>query len=1632
MTYRYPYMPPIRVAAVAFLVIATLVLLPQDSTVGAGTYQPCQLPAVVGSSVRPNVMIVLDMSGSMQSAAYYDSGLSGYYSSKRAYSSYAMSALSGLTAYQMTTGYYGSADTDYYYKYNATGNSTGGYFELLTGSDAPAERVQFTAASQQGSSSSEIKFTATGHGLSVGDYAAFYDLSSHTGMNADAYPVIAVSGDTFTVSAEWNGTADTVAGQVIKRVVSGTSFLTGVNGTVLNWLLTTRTDAAMKAFIGGRAITSDDDYYYLQYQGMKRYVIDETLGCFAYVRAGTTDDPNYYDSGTYYGTGTTADPYKDMYLTVSDFWKGTINSNSPQSANYNGYRCQVYSFTLTEKTEVYIRLFPAAQNWKPRVVLYSGTTPVRANYKQSASGSSTSPALLNTTLAAGDYCIEVTSTDRAYQTYYLCITKEENSSTTVERGCDPNITLVPDSGDIYHSGMLYSSMVGRILNAQCRVQQPKDNREGVVQNSFDSVRFGFTYYNSSSSNNNYGKILVGCDNTDLDTLINAISGVGNLTVNSTTIDFTSCYPYYGTPTSSGLQAAYNYYSQQKKYTSSIADNSAFYPKRTTVTDPYYGPETDSSGDPMAVICRKSYVLLVSDGEYTSGTGEPCLPALALHTTDLRTDLENPTTVTTSGTSETIQNATIYSIFAFSDTTAGSNSMKAIAMFGAFSDLSGCGSTGYPYSATSVPSNSQSFSWPRTGYCDPSGTYNTTCCEEWDSVWERTGEETDSQKGIPDTYYEASDGEQLETSLKAVLQQVLSRDASASAVATVSQQLSTGDTVVRGVFEASDPDNTEKYLWYGHLEAYWPFTHPDNSSTTAYDFDLTCNDGLRCEEIPDSGCSYSSAHCWDAAVILKKRDLTSDPRTVFTASYDSSTGEWSKLEFNTTNITATMLGISGTTATTDAENVIKWTLGEAISGLRVRADSLTDDQNRLGDIVYSTPVIGGPPSLGSVSTNDPNISEFYSYRNQTLSPSGCPSDTCQSGSDQEVLYRDKVVYVGSNDGMVHAFLLAKWDDTNAQWLDQPTAYASDSDRAHKDIGKEIWAYIPSNLLRHLSVLANTTYGITNSGGCVHRAMVDLSDQVFEVYIQSPGNESSTQREWRSVLIGGERGGGDTYFALDVTDPYEPIVLWEYSVIKDKAIYYDSKWYQPFEVAYDSMSNLPMSWTQPALGRLNLPDTNYYVGEPDSGGTVTGTDTLSFDTTSGGDDLKMRHVVFLGGGIHLFDSDFTTSPDPPATYTSTQWEAFKEDLFKPSLIVIDIETGKNIFKYIWPSVVATGGSTVFPDIVRNGNTIPYAMSDAVAIDIWDPATESVSDDGFTDRVYMGDTTGRFYGIKFTSTTAATKGIQVDIWKTKEITDSTELTSNYLRGTYEPISSSPSISFEEAQTGQDAYFRVIFAAGKYEDITGATDDKTDLRKTSLYNLRELASAPTLASAKSVLGTNFNYAITEKCTSASFKTGCTWVKSDGSADCCQSSCSAPCFKCVYDLTLPTNSGPAERFSAKPLIAGGYVFATSFVPSSDPCDFTGTGYLYIFNYVCEALASNVEIVSDDTSTLTVSNLTSTSGTTSSVTGVQVSLGSGMPSKPVLDSSGKNVIVQMSDGTLLRIPVSLASKPLQVKGWREK
>jgi type IV pilus assembly protein PilY1 len=121
---------------------------------------------------------------------------------------------------------------------------------------------------------------------------------------------------------------------------------------------------------------------------------------------------------------------------------------------------------------------------------------------------------------------------------------------------------------------------------------------------------------------------------------------------------------------------------------------------------------------------------------------------------------------------------------------------------------------------------------------------------------------------------------------------------------------------------------------------------------------------------------------------------------------------------------------------------------------------------------------------------------------------------------------RVVYFGANDGMLHAVK----DST----LSTPAS----------DDGTEMWAFIPPDQLHRLKDMVE---------GESHQYYVDSSPRVYikdvngngiiEVNVDSDGDEDVDDDDKDQViLVCGERKGGTSYFALDVTNPERPFFLW----------------------------------------------------------------------------------------------------------------------------------------------------------------------------------------------------------------------------------------------------------------------------------------------------------------------------------------------------------------------------------------------------------------------------------------------------------------------------------------------------------
>ena len=193
--------------------------------------------------------------------------------------------------------------------------------------------------------------------------------------------------------------------------------------------------------------------------------------------------------------------------------------------------------------------------------------------------------------------------------------------------------------------------------------------------------------------------------------------------------------------------------------------------------------------------------------------------------------------------------------------------------------------------------------------------------------------------------------------------------------------------------------------------------------------------------------------------------------------------------------------AGTTDTLGSSRV-DYLRGTEVTGFRTRT-------SRLGDIVNSNPLYVGPPAAGYSDVDHPG---YLAFRTGLLT-------------------RKPMVYVGANDGMLHAVNAA---------LDFSTVVAG---VPATDAGKEVLAYVPSMVFTNLSRLTDLKYNQTQN----HRYFVDGSPMAADAYLNSA---------WTSVLVGGLGAGGRGFYALDITNPNNfteanatSVLLWEFTQSND---------------------------------------------------------------------------------------------------------------------------------------------------------------------------------------------------------------------------------------------------------------------------------------------------------------------------------------------------------------------------------------------------------------------------------------------------------------------------------------------------
>jgi type IV pilus assembly protein PilY1 len=202
--------------------------------------------------------------------------------------------------------------------------------------------------------------------------------------------------------------------------------------------------------------------------------------------------------------------------------------------------------------------------------------------------------------------------------------------------------------------------------------------------------------------------------------------------------------------------------------------------------------------------------------------------------------------------------------------------------------------------------------------------------------------------------------------------------------------------------------------------------------------------------------------------------------------------------------------------------------------------------KLGDVSHSSPAVLQAPipePKCATQLEKQCVETIYSpkqFPNQTPMDAGCTNTDCYEDYRKANMARPRVLLVGANDGMLHAF-----DAGTAQvssGVDFWGAYTYGN-----GTGAELWAFVPPDLLPRLKDLLTS-----------HQYMVDGSVMLREVWVDGSsaadglntpsaptGMDGVRQKtEFHLLAIFGRRSGGSSYSALDVTDVTKPTLLWNF--------------------------------------------------------------------------------------------------------------------------------------------------------------------------------------------------------------------------------------------------------------------------------------------------------------------------------------------------------------------------------------------------------------------------------------------------------------------------------------------------------
>lgn len=445
--------------------------------------------------------------------------------------------------------------------------------------------------------------------------------------------------------------------------------------------------------------------------------------------------------------------------------------------------------------------------------------------------------------------------------------------------------------------------------------------------------------------------------------------------------------------------------------------------------------------------------------------------------------------------------------------------------------------------------------------DPTYANSSTDSREWDLVNNRTG--ANGSDGIPDNYFYSSNPGLLSSQLQRVFEALVARTASGTNAAVVANSSSGVGAVYQALYQPQYSVGNKTVTWTGTLRAifiddYGFLREDSNGNDRLDDFDtdsivqLEFDPGLEktyvqryslngSQELIPDGLPVELNELdsiWNAVDQLAGVSQPEEQRASYSSADNNRRYIFTAIDNNADNevdnndiipfvsgqagTLKEFLGFPASESDTNVGDLIDYLRGKEVSGFRGRSIDYdgdgADEVWRLGDIIHSTPAV--------VATPKDNYDTLY-------------SDTTYEDFVGQYRNRRQVIYVGANDGMIHAFNGGYWNAASREFATQPPSGIS----ANHPLGQELWAYAPSNLLPHLRWLGELDYQ--------HVYYMDGEPLVFDANIFP--NDTTHPHGWGTVMVMGMRFGGapleitvdstnrvmrSAYVVFDVTDPEQP--------------------------------------------------------------------------------------------------------------------------------------------------------------------------------------------------------------------------------------------------------------------------------------------------------------------------------------------------------------------------------------------------------------------------------------------------------------------------------------------------------------